>query len=54
MVPFGLTNVSLVFMILMNGFFRTYLDSFVLVSFDDILIYSRTTEEHEEHMRQVL
>lgn len=41
-------------MSLMNGVFRTYLDHFVLVFLDDILIYSRSMEEHEGHLRQVL
>jgi hypothetical protein len=41
-------------MSLMNGVFRDYLDKFVQVFIDDILIYSRTTEEHDEHLRLVL
>jgi hypothetical protein len=53
-LPFGLTNAPGVFMSLMNGVFREYLDKFVQVFIDDILIYSRTTEEHEEHLRLVL
>ena len=53
-VPFGLTNAPSVFMCLMNGVFRSYLDRFVLVFLDDILIYSRSQEEHEEHLRLVL
>jgi hypothetical protein len=52
--PFGLTNAPGVFMSLMNGVFREYLDKFVQVFIDDILIYSRTTEEHDEHLRLVL
>jgi hypothetical protein len=53
-LPFGLTNASGVFMSLMNGVFREYLDKFVQVFIDDILIYSRTTEEHDKHLRLVL
>jgi hypothetical protein len=53
-LPFGLTNTPGVFMSLMNGVFREYLDKFVQVFIDDILIYSRTTEEHDEHLRLVL
>jgi hypothetical protein len=51
---FGLTNAPGVFMILMNKVFREYLDKFVQVFIDDILIYSLTTEEHDEHLRLVL
>jgi hypothetical protein len=53
-LPFGLTNAPGVFMSLMNGVFRKLLDKFVQVFIDDILIYSRTTEEHDEHLRLVL
>jgi hypothetical protein len=52
-LPFGLTNAPGVFMSLMNGVFREYLDKFVQVFIDDILIYSRTSEEHDEHLRLV-
>jgi hypothetical protein len=51
---FGLTNAPGVFMSLMNGVFRKYLDKFIQVFIDDILIYSRTMEEHEFHLRLVL
>jgi hypothetical protein len=51
---FGLTDVPRVFMSLMNGVFREYLDKFVQVFFDNILIYSQTMEEHDEHLRLVL
>jgi hypothetical protein len=51
---FGLTNAPGVFMSLMNGVFREYLDKFIQVFIDDILIYSRTTEEHDEHLCLVL
>jgi hypothetical protein len=53
-VPFGLTNAPTTFMCLMNGVFRDYLDKFVIVFLDDILIYSKTEEEHEQHLRMVL
>jgi hypothetical protein len=53
-VPFGLTNAPTVFMSLMNNVFRKYLDRFVQVFLDDILIYSRNEREHEEHLRIVL
>jgi hypothetical protein len=53
-LPFALTNAPGVFMSLMNGVFREYLDKFVQVFIDDILIYSQTIEEHDEHLRLVL
>jgi hypothetical protein len=53
-VPFILTNAPAVFMSLMNGVFWKYLDRFVQVFLDDILIYSRNEREHEEHLRIVL
>jgi hypothetical protein len=49
-VPFGLTNVAAVFMSLMNSVFHKYLDRFVQVILDDILIYSKKKREHEEHL----
>jgi hypothetical protein len=53
-LPFGLTNAPGTFMHLMHQVFRQFLDDFVLVFLDDILIYSKTLEEHEEHVRRVL
>jgi hypothetical protein len=53
-VPFGLSNAPVVFMCLMNGIFREYLDKLVSVFLDDILIYSKSEEEHEKHLNMVL
>nr|AAV31295.1 putative polyprotein [Oryza sativa Japonica Group] len=53
-MSFGLTNASAFFMNLMNKVFMEYLDKFVVVFIDDILIYSKTKEEHEEHLRLAL
>ncbi|GJZ15209.1 putative reverse transcriptase domain-containing protein [Tanacetum coccineum] len=53
-MPFGLTNAPAVFMDLMNRVCRQYLDKFVIVFVDDISIYSKTREEHEEHLGLVL
>jgi hypothetical protein len=53
-VPFGLSNAPTVFMCLMNGVFRDYLDKFVIVFLDGILVYSKLEEENEKHLRMVL
>jgi len=53
-LPFGLTNAPTTFMCLMNNIFHQYLDRFVLIFIDDILIYSGTMEEHKEHPQLVL
>ncbi|WVZ58773.1 hypothetical protein U9M48_009004 [Paspalum notatum var. saurae] len=53
-MSFGLTNAPAFFMYMMNSVFMEYLDKFIVIFIDDILIYSKTEEEHEEHLRLVL
>ncbi|GJU51012.1 reverse transcriptase domain-containing protein [Tanacetum coccineum] len=53
-MPFGLTNAPAVFMDLMNRVCKPYLDKFVIVFIDDILIYYRNEKEHEEHLKTIL
>ena len=53
-MPFGVTNAPVIFMDYMNRIFRPWLDKFVVIFIDDILIYSKTREEHADHLRVVL
>jgi hypothetical protein len=53
-MSFGLTNMPTYFMYLMNKVFMEYLDKFVVAFIDDILVFSKTKEEHEKHLRLVL
>ena len=53
-MPFSLTNAPAAFIDLMNNVFSDYLDKFVIVFIDDILVYSKSHEEHERHLSLVL
>jgi hypothetical protein len=53
-VLFGLSNAPVFFMCLMNGLFKDYLDKFIIVFLDDILVYSKSEEENEHHLMMVL
>ncbi|KAL0395508.1 UNVERIFIED_CONTAM: Transposon Tf2-12 polyprotein [Sesamum latifolium] len=53
-MPFGLTNAPAAFMALMNRTFQEYLDQFIIIFIDDILVYSKNREEHDQHLRIVL
>jgi hypothetical protein len=53
-MSFGLTNALAVFVDMMNKVFHNYLDQFTVVFIDDILIYSKMSKEHEEHLRKIL
>ncbi|KAK2396263.1 hypothetical protein QL285_057922 [Trifolium repens] len=53
-MPFGVTNAPTIFMDYMNRIFHSFLDKFVVVFIDDILVYSKSEEEHEEHLLLVL
>ena len=52
-MPFGLTNAPTAFMDLMNRVFRPYVDKFLVVFLDDILVYSKDVQEHEQHLKLV-
>ena len=53
-VPFGLTNAPATFMTLMHDIFHEFLDKFAIIYIDDILIYSKSMEEHEKYLELAL
>ena len=53
-MSFGLTNAPVIFMELINKVFKEFLDTFVIVFIDDILVYSKSEVEHEKHLRKLL
>jgi len=53
-MPFGLTNAPVMFMELMNQVFKSYLDKYIVVLVDDILVYSKSLTYHEQHLRNIL
>ena len=53
-MSFGLTSAQAVFMALMNQVYEIYIDKFMIVFIDDILVYAKSQEEHEQHLRLVL
>ena len=53
-MPLGLKNASTIFIDLMNQVFHPYLDSFIIVFIDDILVYSVSREQHQDHLRIVV
>jgi hypothetical protein len=53
-MPMGLTNASATFQHVMNIIFKDYLDDFILIYLDDILIYSKNLKEHRDHVKKIL